>query len=50
MITSVDKLDSIANRGMKEKGGLKDDKEILEVYGNCVDRGSDLMTLLPKIL
>lgn len=50
LITSVDKLDSIANRGMKAKEGLKDDKEILEVYANCVDRGSDLMTLLPKIL
>lgn len=50
LITSVDKLDSIANKGMKAKEGLKDDKEILEVYGNCVDRGSDLMTLLPKVL
>lgn len=50
LIASVDKLDSIANLGMKAKDGLKDDKEILEVYGTCVDRGSDLMTLLPKIL
>lgn len=46
----MDKLDSIANRGMKEKEGLKDDKEIREVYGSCVERGSDLLTLLPKIL
>ncbi|CAM9891819.1 unnamed protein product, partial [Ectocarpus fasciculatus] len=50
LITTVDKLDGIASRGMKEKEGLKDDKEILEVYGNCVERGSDLITLLPKIL
>eukprot|EP00752_Nemacystus_decipiens_P015396 g13729.t1 len=50
LITSVDELDGIANKGMKAKEGLKDDKEILEVYGKCVDRGSDLMTLLPKIL
>lgn len=50
LITSVDKLDGIANRVMKEKEGLKDDKEILEVYRTCVERGSDLITLLPKIL
>lgn len=50
LITSVDKLDGIASRGMKEKEGLKDDKEILEVYGSCVERESDLITLLPKIL
>lgn len=50
LITSVDQLDSMANMGMKAKDGLKDDKEILEVYGNCVDRGADLMTLLPNIL
>ncbi|CAM9603967.1 unnamed protein product [Ectocarpus sp. 8 AP-2014] len=50
LITSVDKLDGMANRGMKEKEGLKDDKEILEVYRTCVERGSDLITLLPKVL
>lgn len=33
---------------MKEKGGLKDDKELLEVYGKCVERGSVLLDLLPK--
>ncbi|CAN0151088.1 unnamed protein product [Pylaiella littoralis] len=50
LITSVDKLDSIANVGMKEKDGLKDDKEISEVYHTCVKRGSELVTLLPTLL
>ncbi|CAN0041386.1 unnamed protein product [Scytosiphon promiscuus] len=49
LISSVDKLDGIANRGMKEKDGLKDDKEILEVYSTCVERGSDLLSILPKM-
>ena len=48
LITSVDKLDGIASRGMREKGGLKDDTELLEVYGKCVERGSALLDLLPK--
>ena len=33
LISSVDKLDRMATIGMKEKDGLKDDKEILQEYG-----------------
>lgn len=47
LISSVDKLDFIASRGMREKEGLKDDKEILQEYDNCVQRGSALVSLLP---
>lgn len=47
LISSVDELDGLASRGIREKGGLKDDKKILEVYGNCVERGSTLIGLLP---
>eukprot|EP00904_Undaria_pinnatifida_P011296 jgi/Undpi1/7297/HiC_scaffold_22.g09770.m1 len=48
LITSVDKLDGLANRGMKEKEGLKDNKEIMEVFDNCVERGSALLALVPS--
>ena len=47
LIASVDKLDGLASRGMKEKEGLKDNKEIMEVFDNCVERGSALVALLP---